>query len=58
MKETFDFGGGFIVGALVTLIVASITLPSPRSVQIEAVKRGVAEWAVDAEGNTKFKWKE
>ncbi len=58
MKEIFDFGGGFIVGAIVVFVVCVVTLPSPRSVQIEAVKRGVAEWAVDAEGNTKFKWKD
>ena len=44
----------FLIGALVVIFILDTKLDTLRE---EAVKRGFAEWAVDARGETEWRWK-
>ena len=43
-----------LIGALVVLFILDNKLDTLRE---EAVKRGFAEWSVDASGETEWRWK-
>jgi hypothetical protein len=48
-----------MVLAVILLFVASFMLAQQRdALKVEAVQRGFAEWVVDVNGNTSFKWGE
>jgi hypothetical protein len=48
-----------MVLAVILLFVFSFMLAQQRDdLKVEAVQRGFAEWVVDVNGNTSFKWGE
>ena len=57
-------GYDIILGVVILLAVLGLALSSAigwgsyKDLQVEAVKRGAAEWVVSPEGETTFKWKE
>jgi hypothetical protein len=53
-NEGIDLVFAFLIGALVVLFILDNKLDTLRE---EAVKRGYAEWAVDASGETEWRWK-
>lgn len=57
MHDRFWFGIALIFGAALYLsLIFSIT--QKKEFKREAVERGYAEWIVDSNGNTTWKWKE
>ncbi len=48
-----------MLACVIILIVIFFAVCSQRDeLKVEAVKRGFAEWVVDTEGKTTWKWKE
>lgn len=53
-------GAWFIVFSVIALNAAAFMVAKKQrdDLKAEAVKHGAAEWVVDVNGNTTFKWKE
>ena len=58
MSDFVTFAIGFLAGLLLgTLAFSEINQENLKTLKIEAVKHGAAEWIVDDAGQTAFQWK-